>query len=352
MKLKSIVLKNFRSYKKEIRIDLEENLTAFIGRNDIGKSTILEALEIFFNNQITKISPEDLCVNADDKFVVIGCEFTDFDPKIVIDATKTTNLEEEYLLNQNNNLEIHAIYDCEKKNPKPEMYAYAYHPSINLGDDLLTLKITDLKRRLDNLKIDKTEIDLRSSSEIRKAIWDSFDDLELAMKLIPLNKEDAKKTWESLSKCLPMFALFQSDRPSTDGDPEVQDPMKMAVREALAQVEEDLNKIKDTVKEEATKVAFRTLEKLREMDPELANELVPNFQVEPRWDSIFKLSLDGDNNIPINKRGSGVRRLILLNFFRAQAERLLEDKESTNIIYAIEEPETSQHPSNQRLLLE
>lgn len=48
MKIKSIKLKNFRSYKEEIKIDFCD-LTAFVGKNDIGKSSILEALDIFFN---------------------------------------------------------------------------------------------------------------------------------------------------------------------------------------------------------------------------------------------------------------------------------------------------------------
>lgn len=46
MKLYQLKLKNFRSYKEEICIEFE-NLTTFIGKNDVGKSTILEALEIF-----------------------------------------------------------------------------------------------------------------------------------------------------------------------------------------------------------------------------------------------------------------------------------------------------------------
>ena len=40
----------------------------------------------------------------------------------------------------------------------------------------------------------------------------------------------------------------------------------------------------------------------------------------------------------------------LLNFFRAEAERRQEASDSTGIIYAIEEPETSQHFSNQKIL--
>jgi len=46
MKLESVKLKNFRGYGDEILIPINK-LTAFIGRNDAGKSTVLEALEIF-----------------------------------------------------------------------------------------------------------------------------------------------------------------------------------------------------------------------------------------------------------------------------------------------------------------
>lgn len=46
MKIKTLKLKNFRSYKEEIVIDFGD-LTTFVGKNDIGKSSILEALDIF-----------------------------------------------------------------------------------------------------------------------------------------------------------------------------------------------------------------------------------------------------------------------------------------------------------------
>ncbi|HDE4006869.1 TPA: AAA family ATPase, partial [Staphylococcus aureus] len=51
MILKSVKLKNFRCYKDEVIVPFQE-ITGLIGKNDAGKSTILEALEIFFNNSI------------------------------------------------------------------------------------------------------------------------------------------------------------------------------------------------------------------------------------------------------------------------------------------------------------
>ena len=49
MKLKEISIENFRGYKSMVTVTFED-LTAFVGKNDIGKSTILEALDIFFND--------------------------------------------------------------------------------------------------------------------------------------------------------------------------------------------------------------------------------------------------------------------------------------------------------------
>src|SRR5699024_2185496 len=110
--------------------------------------------------------------------------------------------------------------------------------------------------------------------------------------------------------------------------------------------------IKNKVQEKTLDTANRTLEKLKEMDESLAATLEPEFKSEPKFDSLFKLTIKSDNGISLNKRGSGIRRLILLNFFRAEAERRLSETEKNkNIIYAIEEPETALHPSQQKLLI-
>lgn len=90
------------------------------------------------------------------------------------------------------------------------------------------------------------------------------------------------------------------------------------------------------------------------MNPEIADSLNPNIPETSslKWVDVFKnVSITGDEDIPINKRGSGVKRLILLNFFRAEAERKRNIAKAPNIIYAIEEPETSQHFNYQYMLI-
>jgi putative ATP-dependent endonuclease of the OLD family len=347
MKLKSVVLRNFRCYRDETRIEIG-NLTALIGKNDVGKSTILEALEIFFNNTAVKIDTQDACIHCESKEVMIGCEFDELPDRLVLDETAATTLKDEYLLNARGCLEIRKVFDCAASKVKESVFALAHHPK----DELLLLKITELKKRVDAMKLDKAEagVNMSSNPSLRRAIWLNTEDLQLATRPISLEKgDDAKEIWTKLKAELPLFALFQSDRSSRDEDSEVQDPMKIAVGHALKELDSEISEIKRTVQEKVTEVANRTLAKLREMDATLASELEPHFKAEPKWDTLFKMTLTSDGQIPINKRGSGVRRLILLNFFRAEAERKQQEK-GQGIIYAIEEPETSQHPDMQRLL--
>ncbi len=350
MKLLSASICNFRSYREPVTIGFG-NFTAVIGRNDVGKSTLLEALEVFFNHQLIKLDQDDPCVHGADKIIEIGCVFDNHPTELTIDVGSSTTLEAEFLLNRDGRLEIVKQFDCSGKTVKEAVFARASHPTHDKLRDLLKLKNTDLKARATELEIEKgNAVDFRSNTALRNAIRGAVDDGAREETLIPLAADDGKKVWELLEKHLPAFALFQSDRPSRDDDREVSDPMKAAMALAVKQVEAELEAIKTKVQASVMEVAERTLAKLREMDPALAGQLTPTFKAEPKWDG-FKLSLTGDHQIPINKRGSGVRRLILLNFFRAEAERRREAEGGRNVIYALEEPESSQHPDNQIMLI-
>ncbi len=116
-------------------------------------------------------------------------------------------------------------------------------------------------------------------------------------------------------------------------------------------MQNDLDRIRDEVVKKAEEIGGSTIEKLKEFNYEIASQLKTLPELKG-WDSVFKFSLDTDDDIPLNKRGSGVRRLILLSYFRAQAEKKSTEHNNSNIIYAIEEPETSQHPDFQKMIIE
>ncbi len=355
MKIAKIKIENFRGYKNEVVIDFKD-LTVFVGKNDIGKSTILEALDIFFNENkgVIKIEKDDINKfnkNEGNNEIKITVLFKDLSTSLTLDATNPTTLEDEYLLNSEGLLEVVKKYP---NAGKEKVFIKAKHPTNPACKDLLLKKNSELKTILGEIECD----DKTKNAVIRKAIWKHFEsDLQLSDIEIDVTKEDAKNIWEQLKNYMPLFALFQSDRKNSDGDNEVQDPLKEAVKQILNNdvIQNKFSEIATEVERKLKEVADRTLEKLREMNEDVANSLNPVIPTADKlkWTDVFKnVSISGDEDIPINKRGSGIKRLVLLNFFRAEAERRKEERNVPNIIYAIEEPETSQHPEHQRKLIE
>ncbi len=355
MKISQVKIKNFRGYKEETKIDIND-LTVFVGKNDVGKSTILEALDIFLNEG--KPDQEDINKFTEDQDVVISVVFDDLPTEVVIDSQNKTNLKTQYLLNSDKKLEVIKVFPNAGSG---KVFLKAYHPTNPKCAKLFSKKLDDLKGIIEKQDIsckDKTR-----NAEIRTAIWENYkDNLMLKDVLIEIAKVDEKNTWDKLKEYMPLYALFQADRKNSDGDDEIQNPMKIAVEEILMnkEIQTKLKEVSEQVTTYLQTVASKTREKLKDMDPEIADKLkaeIPLYE-KLKWDSVFKnVTISGDAGIPINKRGSGFKRLVLINFFRAEAERRQElerspeDEELPDIIYAIEEPETSQHPGYQKKLI-
>ena len=357
MKIVTLRIKNFRGYRGETIVNFE-NLTAFVGKNDMGKSSILEALDVFFNDGkgVIKLDKDDVNVGArinQENEISISICFSELPNRIIIDATNQTSLSDEYLLNSDGNLEIIKKYP---NGGNAKVFIRAIHPTNPECADLLLKKDSDLRRilQVNNIACE----DRTRNAVMRTAIWQHFrENLQLNSVDIDVTKGDTKSIWEKLQKYLPLYSLFQSDRKNSDGDSEVQDPLKEAVKEILRDEElrRKLDEVASTVEAKLHEVSTRTLAKLQEMSPDIANTLNP--VIPPanslKWADVFKnVSITSDENIPINKRGSGSKRLILLNFFRAEVERRQNDINATSVIYAIEEPETSQHSENQKKLIQ
>ena len=356
MKIKSVKIKNFRSYKDEVRVDIGD-LTAFVGKNDIGKSSILEVLDIFFNENkgIIKIDKDDINKSAlaeEDKEIIITVVFEELPTTIVIDATNQTTLQNEHLLNQDGNLEIIKKYP---NAGKEKVFVKTFHPNHPDCRDLLKKTNAELRAIISAANI---ECENRTINAVmRSAIWNHYSDsLQLEDIEIDVTKGDTKSIWDRLQEYLPLYSLFQSDRKNSDGDSEVQDPLQEAVKQILnnAELRILLSIVATEVESKLREVASSTLEKLNELNSDIANSLNPIIPTSEnlKWLDVFKkVSIAGDEDIPINKRGSGIKRLILLSFFRAEAERRISERNSPSIVYAIEEPETSQHTEHQKKLI-
>lgn len=352
MKIKAVTVNRFRGYAEPITVELDD-LSVLVGRNDIGKSTILEALDVFFNEGkgCIKIDKDDVnksCLARGEDQIEVGVEFSELPVEIVIDSTNRTTLASEYLTTANGTLHVVKRF---APSGKERVFIRANHPTAEGCGDLHQKKITELRKAVEENNFPCP--DKSRSAELRKAIWTGHSDLALSECEIEIAKEDTKAIWDQLKAKMPLFTLFQSDRKNAESDDEVQDPMRVAVREILGDpaIRANLREVADKVRERLEDVAGRTLDKLRELNPQLAASLEPQIPDSDalKWPDVFRsVGISGDQGIPINKRGSGVKRLVLISFFRAEAERRLAEAGSRYVVYAIEEPETSQHPEHQR----
>lgn len=358
MILKKLKLKNFRGYK-EIEFSFNDSINVIIGRNDIGKSTILDALAIFFQSDKIKIDTEDLCVyhDKDDSVIEITCCFDVGGGDILIDSVCHTKCSDEYLLNKDGLLEIRKTWDCSGSSigkSAQKDYIVAYYPTC-YNPPLVTQKIAKLQQRYRALSADPNcpKVDATVAHELRQAIYkmDLAESPGFRTTPIEIKSIDSKNIQDTLYKQFPTYLIFESDRSNTDKDSEIQDPMKAITKAVLATMEDKIEKIRQEVTEKVQAIGYQTIEKLKDMDKNIAKDLSPFVTMKPA-ESLFSFELRSDNGIPLNKRGSGVRRLILLSYFRAEAEKSVDEKSDAQLIYAIEEPETGQHPDFQRMIFD
>ena len=201
MKIASVSIKNFRGYSDQVDIKIGD-LTAFIGKNDAGKSTVLDALDIFLNDG--KVEKDDVNKKkreSEDVETVIRVRFADLPVKVDLDAGNETTLKDEYLLNGNGELEIIKRY---ADGGKAKISIAARHPQQEGCKDLLLKKNADLKKEVEKLGL---ECDKTKNAEMRHAIWAHHAaDLQLAD--VELEAEpksgDLKQLWSNIQVYMPV----------------------------------------------------------------------------------------------------------------------------------------------------
>lgn len=150
LRLEAVAVKNFRGYTDEQEV-LIGDLTTIVGRNDVGKSTILEALAIFFGSEVVKADAGDVNVDSDAQAFEVTCTFSELPEKIVLDAQAETSLKDEFLLTQTARLRVRKRWTCSGAKPKEEVFVVCHHPVDDDLNDLLLLGNAALKTRLGNI---------------------------------------------------------------------------------------------------------------------------------------------------------------------------------------------------------
>lgn len=354
MKLKAIRLKNFRGYIDSGWMTFSD-LTVLVGRNDSGKSTILDALDVFFNGKdagtpigISDVNASTVRAAQGKKVQVeIACRFSDLPVECELDESERTSFSEEGLLNFERDLEIVRVYP-NGGNPKTYVETFCCEFGAKYKR-IFTQTNAELKNYAD---IIAANCENKSSNVcLRRAVRG-----KLTKGSVPIVQrlEFAGDRLSALWKMLPRYEIFRSDRPNGVDDDEVQNPVKLAVRRAFddADVQDLLGRVERKVRDELKQVMDLARDKMSVFDKNMVKSLsaqYPKTESLKWWDVFKKVTFCDQNGVSIDKRGSGVRRLLLMSFFQAQISQAFEvDVNKTrDVIYAIEEPETAQHSDNQ-----
>lgn len=169
MRLKSVKLTQFRGYRAATVIPIDEAMTGIVGRNDYGKSTILEALAIFFEAEGAKADKSDMnCFSLAEgvEQFEIACAFDDLPEALVLDDNVETTLAQEYLLNAEGALEIVKTFKA--ATGKLERTSIrCQHPADEALAVLLSLKMTELKKLGEQRGVAEQVADKRVASQWR-----------------------------------------------------------------------------------------------------------------------------------------------------------------------------------------
>lgn len=351
MQLKKFTIINYRGAKSAKDIPIKR-MSVFVGKNDSGKSIVLNAVASFLNVK---------------DYPILDIDFYDLDKPISFDGYFTTDGLKEIISKK--------IGTKIKKDDGKEEFLDDICVNDEIGIRRVITKAgkvfsETLVRIRDYAHEDFSKLYQKSDGDINEIINkykisipvsgagrnSKLEKIKHIKQYCGENNIETKFSWTNdeydISKLLPEVELFKSD---------------YGIEADTAFKTSSVTEIKDVIDQECsetgrlTAVAKKVTKEMGRESDAIANlmkEYVPTIQsvgITPNFswkdaiksvDVNFEFENDGK---PINmtRKGSGYRRLFMVARFRYLAQK----KKGNNIVYIIEEPETFLHPSAQEDLL-
>lgn len=347
MLLTHLAVENFLGVCGEIQITLYP-FTVLVGRNDVGKSTILKALDFFFNDM--SLSEDHLNRRSTSSAVAVECWFDPNGISVVIDDEVETRFEDEELVDENGRVRVRKTWDLSGGRAKAE---YKIYRKKYDSDDFLMCNQTELMNlcRQRDITTSRANGPEFNNAEKRRKLRQAYreEDANFIYEYTKLNTTGQgrpKAVYDGLKRVLPPFEYFRADSSLAETDKVIQDYIK---REVQAIIDDcDKSEMERCVKDHLGSILGRLTTKIN-------RTVSDEEQVEPKidfdWSKIVKTSFHtqkDDIDVPLSQRGDGFRRITMMSFF----EHLAEERRAESIIFAFEEPETFLHPSAQEQLFE
>jgi predicted ATP-dependent endonuclease of OLD family len=342
MRISAIRIENFRALRDIPIIEFTE-MPVIVGKNDTGKSSILYALAVFFEERTLTSADFTRGTNKDEP-LKIEVHFTELPEN----ATKT--LAGKKLLSCNNNLIIKKIFKLGAKQPDFSLLVKDFvDPEFQNLQAKKERELNELGKKY-NLAFVKAGRSITNESKITELVnyarskgigeADVWEDLD-------------KDTINEVASFLPRFTMFPSSMNLSIDQAQFQNPFLEMIVNAI----EIDQTIKETVQGKVAAAISEAIGKIEEnliQQTDTVKKLIPKPTFQ--WKRLVNLDIETEDQfgacVPLQNRGLGVQRLVMVAFLKYVAEKPLQASDPSNMIFAIEEPETFLHPSAQRDLIE
>lgn len=351
MRVHSIQVNNYRPFSVLQEIKLGP-LATIIGQNDVGKSNILRALQLFFDSG-QKIGADDVHDNATaEEDVIIEVAFTTLPEKVKLEEDVETTLQDEMLLDPKGFLRIRKTY------PRNNLTKFTLSLITHDFDEdsfagLPVLKEKDLNEKCSSLGIDVKKsgrgITNKSKRDSIRAVATDKGCRLVRRELSLTSKDDF---WKKMFSLLPEFHLFETDTRLGVGETSFQSQFRPIIKAAaehpdvLGTREILTGQIAKALQGEVNTI-FKRLQ--QHTDTFVGLTAKPKFS----WDRVADFEILGKDihgcENSLDRRGSGIRRLLMVAFFQYMAEKGHDS--GIRYIFSVEEPENCLHPGLQRELV-
>ena len=377
MKIKRVILTNFRAFKNVQTIEFDD-FNCIIGKNDVGKSSILVALDWFFGNR----ELSDIDINIDNivkdssEFVIGGDELSveiDFEVQFDTDVPNFFSDENRHLYRKDfldgNNLRIKKYYlhssshqlDNDYYVKKTGYYVFTKHYNSFGNRPLSFLAIEELKAEGSKIGqvFETIKANIQKDIELQKQNSPNDVALQTVLRLEELNIDS--KTFEQICDDL---SAHSNVNYQWDYEPIEDNSMDFLLKSngefpkfRFFNAETPLNEyIKLLFSGTSTQNAQKEIDALKNnVAQQISSQVFPNGQSETfsfssDYEYLANSLLLSDKGIPLSNRGDGFQLRIKNAVFRLLSA---QNAVSTQpMVFVFEEPETHLHPSAQREMYE
>lgn len=336
MNIFDISIKNFRGIKSLENLKVGD-INTFVGKNDSGKSNILKALDVFFNE---KFSPLDIYKGVEnDEKVEITIRFEAIEPinNLALDIDRKIKLKKIFYFSSAGKLVKEFYYACNDINSDEYSNCWGIKETdINNYLSSLGVEFSRSGRGVTNLS--KIELVDSNTSDLGRV-----EKYHLADDFI----KNLKKQYDFVE--IPEYSLFDAEQDLSVSSTTFQSQFKPIATQSLQRNSNLTGQIENNVQADLEEEFSAITDLMKKNVPDL-DIIKPS--VTCNWGNLVKFDLSlkflTDNfDIPISNKGTGFKRLLMVAYFEYLAQKTTKKYQ----VFGIEEPETFLHPELQNDLL-